>query len=158
MRANNRFTASQSSRFASTLVTTGHSPSGLRIFSSAIAPNSLCKNEFSAGRSRIYNPHSAPPLDGSDGTPDRYPVGNFSIKYRSFSESGSRVTELPMHGYETISGHSLGCMSMDASGVTYSCSSLWPQYPSGSNVKMAKATFNGTVTGAIYFVSYFLFE
>ena len=156
MRANNRFTASQSSRFASTLVTTGYSPSGLRVFSSAIAPNSLCKDEFTAGRSRIYNPHSAPRLDGSGGTPDRYPVGNFSIKYRSFSASGSRVTELPIHGHETISGHSLGYMSMGSSGMTHSCSSLWPQYPSGSNVKMAKATFNGTVTGAIYFVSLLL--
>lgn len=148
------FTASQTSRFAPTLITTMYSPYGLRVFSSALAPNSLCKEAFMAGRSRVYNPHSAPPLDGSSGTPDRYPVGNFSIKYRSFSQSGAnKVAELPIHGYETISGHSLGYMRRERGSTMHTCSSMWPQYPSGSNVKMAKATFNTTVTGAIYFVS-----
>lgn len=145
------FTASQSSRFAPTTVATSLSAANLAVFDAAIAPNSFCQVTFSAGLSRIYNPHSAPPLDGSDGTPDRYPVGDFPRKYNLMSSS--RVTELPIHGYETIAGHSLGYTDRSSANTQYICSSLWPSYPSGSNVRMAKATFNNTVSGAIYFVS-----
>lgn len=100
------FRASQYSRYAPTSVNTNYDASGLTIFNSAIAPNRLCRDSFFIRSSRVYNPHLAPPRDGSDDTPDRYPVGDFLRKYRM--RSLNNVTELPVHGVETIAGHTLG--------------------------------------------------
>ena len=149
---NEQFSASHSSRFDRTDIKTNYNTSGISVFAHAIAPNQLCQATFSAGRSQIYNPHEAPSLDGSDNTPDRYPVGDFGRKY-NFSTMDS-VYEFPIHGLETIAGHSLGFLSSTSREKQFICSSLWPSYPAGSNVKMAKATFNNTVTGGIYFVSF----
>lgn len=148
------FSASQSSSYSLTSVSTTYNAEELTIFDSAIAPNQFCGVTFSAGRARIYNPHSAPSLDGSDDTPDRYPVGQISTKYNFSSET--RVSELPIHGIETIAGHSLGqTIQYSLSSTQFLCASLWPSYPGveSSNIKMAKATFNNVVSGAIYFVS-----
>ena len=145
------FSASQSSKFAPTDVTTNYGASDLRVFSSAIAPNGLCQAEFGREQSAIFNPHNQPNLDGSDKTPDRYPVGDIARKYNFTNRN--RVFELPIHGTETIAGHALGFRRRLVSSTEYICSSLWPNYPIGSNVKMAKATFNNTVSGGIYFVS-----
>lgn len=145
------FSATQSSKFAPTVITTNYQAADLTVFNAAIAPNRFCQATFASGRSVIYNPHSAPSLDGSDNTPDRYPVGDISKKYNFTNQS--RVSELPLQGFETIAGHTLGLAKRSASSTQYTCSSLWPKYPSGANIKMAKATFNNTVSGAIYFVS-----
>ena len=148
------FSASQSSRYSPTSVNTAYNAEDLTIFDSAIAPNQFCQATFSAGRARIYNPHSAPSLDGSDNTPDHYPVGQISTKYNFSSET--QVSELPIHGIETIAGHSLGQrIQSSPSRTQFLCATLWPSYPGveNSNIKMAKATFNNTVDGAIYFVS-----
>ena len=148
-----KFSASQSSRFGYTSVNTSYNASGIVIFNSAIAPNQLCQKAFSAGQSKIYNPHGVPSLDGSDDTPDRYSVGDLKRKYNFTASGQNRVSELPIKGTETIAGHSMGYSKQNSSGTHYTCSTLWPCYPTGASVKMAKAKFNNTVKGAIYFVS-----
>jgi Cu/Zn superoxide dismutase len=146
---NQRFSASQSSRFGPTSVKTNYNSSNLTIFDSVISPNQLCQVTFSNRDARAYNPHDAPNLDGTDNTPDHYPVGDFGKKRYNFSQS---VSELPIQGSETIAGHTLGYTTREGDKTQYTCSSLWPSYPPGSNVKMAKATFNNVVSGAIYFI------
>ena len=148
-----KFSASQSSRFGYTSVNTSYNASGIVIFNSAIAPNQLCQKAFSAGQSKIYNPHDVPSLDGSDDTPDRYSVGDLKKKYNFTASGQNRVSELPIKGTETIAGHSMGYSKQNSSGTHYTCSTLSPRYPTGASVKMAKAKFNNTVKGAIYFVS-----
>ena len=148
-----RFSAPQSSRFGYTSVNTSYNASGIVIFNSAIAPNQLCQKAFSAGQSKIYNPHGVPSLDGSDDTPDRYSVGDLKRKYNFTASDQNRVSELPIKGTETIAGHSMGYSKQNSSGTHYTCSTLWPRYPTGASMKMAKAKFNNTVKGAIYFVS-----
>ena len=149
------FRSSQMSRYSRTNIYSHmmYDNSDYRIFSSAIAPNQLCSDEFKAGHSRVYNPHEAPSPDGTDPTPDRYSVGNLTSKHENIA-AGGYVDELPIHGIETISGHSLGLSyATSDSSMTYTCRTLRPSYPEWASVKMAKATFSGTVTGAIYFVS-----
>ena len=148
------FKTSQTSRFDRTKIESHrmYNTPNYRIFSSAIAPNQLCRYAFAAGHSTVYNPHKAPLMDRTDVTPDRYSVGNLSAKHMNIP-SGGYFDELPIHGIETIASRSLGLSSGAPDSMTYTCRTLKPDYPDGANVKMARATFNGTVVGAIYFVS-----
>lgn len=148
------FKSSQTSRFDRTNIRSHmmYDTSDYRIFSSAIAPNQLCRDAFTAGRSTVYNPHAAPQMDGTDVTPDRYSVGNLTFKHMNIA-SGGYFDELPIHGIETIADHSLGVSYTDGDSMVYTCRTLRPYYPDSANVKMARVIFNGTVGGAIYFVS-----
>ena len=152
----NFFHASQNSRFGLTHTEPhrAYSNPDYRIFAAAVAPNQLCKAAFEAGHSVVYNPHKAPTLDGTDNTPDQYSVGNLSAKHGNIA-SGGYFNELPIHGIETIAGHSLGLSYSltDSRSTMYTCRTLRPEYADMANVKMAKATFNASVVGAVYFVS-----
>ena len=140
------FVATHQSSFSLTDVETTLPDANLAILGFAIAPNENCRAALDRAGS-VYNPHAEPPLDGTADTPDRHPVGALGLKY-DFSTQGS-VSELPINGIDTIAGLAIG--SVD--GSTYTCSALWPDYPSGANTRMAKATFDDIVSGAIYFVS-----
>ena len=142
------FTAQQPNQFSNATITTNLTASNLLLLSSVIAPNQLCNTELSRGSAAVFNPYSSPNLDGSSETPDRYFVGDIARKYNFLIEN--RITEFPVYGTDTIAVRTL---AESDRGMGYTCSSLWPNFARGSNVWMAKATFSGTVEGAIYFVS-----
>lgn len=156
----NYFQASQNSKFDRTKITPAgsnkkidFSKSKYSVFNSVLAPNQICQEAFRAGSSALYNPRDIPSLDGTDNTPDRSMVGNLTGKHSNIADGGY-FDEVPIKGMETIAGRSLGISYTDDDGsIVYTCSTLKPNYPSGSTVKMAKATFNTTMEGAFYFVS-----
>lgn len=139
------FVASHPSSFSPTDVETTLPNEDLTVIGTAIAPNGHCLAALTSDT--VYNPHAEPPLDGVADTPDRHPVGALGLKY-NFT-AGDSVPELPINGIDTIAGLILGSVN----GSTYTCSSLWPNYPREVGTLMAKATFDNVVSGAIYFVS-----
>lgn len=141
------FAARQSNQFENTTVTSSIDASRLRLLSHVVAPNQLCHTELAATNPSTYNPHSQSTLDGNMKTPDRFAVGDISGKYNFGSQR--RVTDFPIYGANTIAVRTLAETTSSGS----KCSSLWPYFPDGAVIRMAKATFNETVGGAIYFVS-----
>ena len=141
------FAAWQSNRFENTTVTSSIEASRLSLLSHVIAPNQLCHTELAATNPSTYNPHSQSTSDGNINTPDRFAIGDISGKYNFGSQR--RVTDFPIYGADTVAVRTLA----ETTSTVSTCSSLWPYFPDGAVTKMAKVTFNGTVGGAIYFVS-----
>lgn len=140
------FTARQMNQFGNTSINSDLDASRLQLLKSVVAPNQLCHRELAADSNSVYNPHTQPNLDGNDSTSDRFPVGSLNRKYNLRTQRS--VMDFPIYGIDTVAGRTLA----ESSANSYKCSSLWPYFGNGSDVMLAKATFNGDVGGGIYFV------
>ena len=145
-----QFSASARSRYSDTDALSYLETSRLTLLDSALSPNQLCNVALTSSRVPIYNPHNPPAPDGVNDTPDQHPVGSISEK-ASFQTSGV-IPEFPIHGIDTVAGRSLAYTNVSGESPQYTCSALMPQFPTESQVMMAKASFSGSLSGAIYFV------
>ena len=145
-----QFSAWASSRYSNTNAKSSIGTSRLTLLDSAISPNQLCNVALTSSPVPVYNPHNPPDPDGEDDTPDQHPVGSISEK-ASFQTSGV-IPEFPIHGIDTVAGRSLAYTNGSGESIQYTCSALMPEFPNGAEVMMAKASFSGELSGAIYFV------
>ena len=145
-----QFSAWASSRYSNTNAMSSIEISSLTLLDSAISPNQLCNVALTSPMVPVYNPHNPPVHDGEDNTPDQHPVG--SISEKAFFQTSGVIPEFPIHGMDTVAGRSLAYTKGSGESTQYTCSALMPEFPDGAEVMMAKASFSGDLSGAIYFV------
>lgn len=144
------FSAFSDSFYIDTFARTSLDTSQLTLLSFVVAPNQLCHVALTSPNVSVYNPFDVTTPRGRAITPDQLAVGDISGK--NFTSPGI-LPEFPIHGISTTALRSLGYRIGDGDNYQEVCTALMPLYQVPTML-MAKASFEGSVSGAIYFVCY----
>lgn len=147
-------TVTQRSPYENTVFTTQDLPEPLRLglLNAALNPNTNCRDpavEEVPTYDALYTPFSDPEAVGTT-TVDANPVGDLTARYGSdlTDDNTFSAFSVPVYG-SNVSISSRSVRFFDGDYPT--CAALIPML-SGSDIIFAKASFNGVISGAIYFV------